>query len=60
MERTEQEVFIIGMLLEDIMKSDECDDDSDSETKIEVLNLIKNSIRRVPRIRCKNYVENVV
>lgn len=54
-------MFIIGILLEDIMESDECDDDSDSES-IEVINLIKNSIKRVrvPRIRCKNYVENVV
>lgn len=59
MERNEQEILFFGMLLEDIIESD---DESDDEfTLTEVMNLIKKSvIPRVPRIRCKNYIEKVV
>ena len=47
------------MLLKDIIESDDESDDDFALT--EVINLIKKSvIPRVPRIRCKNYIEKVV
>lgn len=59
MERNEQEILFFGMLLEDIIGSD--DESDDDFTLTEVMNLIKKSvIPRVPRIRIKNYIEKVV
>ena len=46
------------MLLKDIIESDDESDDDFALT--EVINLIKKSVIRVPRIRCKNYIEKVV
>ncbi|XP_012537287.1 uncharacterized protein LOC105837242 [Monomorium pharaonis] len=59
MEKNEQEMFVFRILLENVIESDE-ENDSESE---EIINLITNlnySLTRVLRIRCKNYIENVV
>jgi len=58
MERKEQEIFFFVGILEDIVESD---DESDDDFALQKVILIKKSIvARVPRIRCKNYIEKVV
>lgn len=60
MERNDQKIALIATYMNLIVESDESsDDDSDSA---EILNLlVKNNVERVPkRVRCQNYVENVV
>lgn len=58
MERNEQKMFLIATLINLIAESDESSsDDSDST---EVINLLVKNVKRVPKVRCQNYVENVV
>lgn len=58
MERNDQKIFLIATYINLIAESDESsNDDSDSA----ILNLlVKNKVKRVPKVRCQNYVENVV
>jgi len=51
---------VIALIAYSLMK-DIIDDSSDTSDELNIELIIKEKLRtRVPRIRCKNYVENVV
>lgn len=58
MERNDQQKFLLATYLNVVLEeSDEESSESDSEY---IINLIRNNCERVPKVRCRNYIENVV